>query len=178
MALEPKYYRNWHLAKDEEELRVTELEYAFMRCQEAFARWIHAADEMVSVVDVKHSEHVILHIIRMQNRPKSGATIARLMNRDDLPNVQYSLRKLENAELIRKSKEKTGKVSTYEITEKGEGITNEFSRLRSELLMRNIKSISDFSGRADNATQLLSILTGIYEESARNSTSYNKTNVE
>lgn len=178
MPVERKYYRNWHLAKDEDELRVTELEFAFMRCQEAFARWVSAADEMVGVVDLKHSEHVILHVIRMQNRPKSGATIARLMNRDDLPNIQYSLRKLEGTGFIRKSKEKTGKVSTYEITKKGEEITNEFSRLRTELLMRNIKSISNFTDRADNATQLLSILTGIYEESARSSTSYNKTYIE
>ena len=103
--MKSKYYRNWHLANDETEFKVTELEFAMMRVLEAFSRWVAAADEMVGLSELKHGEHVILHVIRMQNRPKSGATIARLLNRDDLPNIQYSLRKLENAGFIQKNKE-------------------------------------------------------------------------
>lgn len=169
-----EYYRNWHLANDKTALRLTELEFAMMRCQEAFARWINAADEMVGLSELKHSEHVILHVIRMQNRPKSGPTIARLINRDDLPNIQYSLRKLETADLIEKKKEKGSKVYVYKITTLGERYTDEYSKLRTELLIRNVKSISAFDQRADDSSHLLSILTGIYEESARNSVSYNR----
>ena len=50
--------------------------------------------------DIKFAEHMILHIIRMHNRPKNSITIARMMNRDDLANLQYSLRKLEAAGLV------------------------------------------------------------------------------
>lgn len=173
-TMEPKYYRNWHLAKDATELRVTELEFALMRTLEAFSRWVAAADEMVGMAELKHAEHVILHVIRMQNRPKSGATIARLLNRDDIPNIQYSLRKLESAGLIQKNKEAGTKIYTYSITPLGEKLTNEYSKLRSELLVRNLISITDFDKRAEDATQLLSIMTGIYEESGRNSASYNR----
>ncbi len=173
-AMEQKYYRNWHLAKDTTELKVTELEFALMRVLEAFGRWIAAADEMVGATDLKHAEHVILHVIRMQNRPKSGATIARLLNRDDLPNIQYSLRKLESAGLIQKIKDAGGKGLTYGMTEAGETLTNEYSKLRSELLIRNIKSLTDFDERVEGAAQLLSILTGIYEESARSCAGFNR----
>ena len=173
-SMEPKYYRNWHLAKDATELRVTELEFALMRTLEAFARWVAAADEMVGTSDLKHAEHIILHVILMQNRPKSGATIARLLNRDDIPNIQYSLRKLESADLIQKNREAGTKIYTYSITPLGEKLTNEYSKLRSELLVRNLNSITDFDKRAEDATQLLSIMTGIYEESGRNSASYNR----
>ena len=172
--MEPKYYRNWHLAKDETELQVTELEFALMRMLEAFSRWVAAADEMVGLSELKHAEHVILHVIRMQNRPKSGATIARLLNRDDIPNIQYSLRKLESANLIQKNKEAGTKIYTYSITELGERLTNEYSKLRSELLVRKLVSITDFNTRAEDATQLLSIMTGIYEESGRSSASFNR----
>lgn len=165
--MEPTYYRNWHLAKDETEFKLTELEFAVLRVLEAFARWIATTDEMVGLSELKHGEHVILHVIRMQNRPKSGATIARLLNRDDLPNIQYSLRKLENSNLIEKSKETGSKIHTYTITELGERLTNEYSRLRSEILIKKLRSISDFETRVENATEILSILTGIYEESAR-----------
>jgi predicted MarR family transcription regulator len=172
--MEQKYYRNWHLAKDETELKVTELEFSLMRVLEAFARWVAAADEIVGMAELKHVEHVIIHVIRMQNRPKSGATIARLLNRDDLPNIQYSLRKLESSGLIQKNKEAGTKNYTYSITELGERLTNEYSKLRSELLIRKLKSLTDFDDRLENATQLLSILTGIYEESARSSATYNR----
>lgn len=173
-SMEEKYYRNWHLANDKTELAVTELEFALMRVLEAFSRWVAAADEMVGMSDLKHAEHVILHVIRMQNRPKSGATIARLLNRDDLPNIQYSLRKLEGAGLIRKSKEGGGKGQSYGITETGERLTNEYSKLRAELLIRNIKTLNDFDERVEGAAQLLSILTGIYEESARSCAGFNR----
>jgi predicted MarR family transcription regulator len=172
--MEPKYYRNWHLAKDETELKVTELEFAVMRMLEAFSRWVAAADEMVGLSELKHAEHVILHVIRMQNRPKSAATIARLLNRDDIPNIQYSLRKLEGAHLIQKNKEAGTKIYNYGITDLGKRLTDEYSRLRSELLIRNLVSITDFDSRAEDATQLLSIMTGIYEESGRTSASFNR----
>lgn len=171
--MEAKYYRNWHLAKDKTELKVTELEFAFIRVQEAFARWVAAADQVVGMAELKHSEHVILHVIRMQDRPKSGATIARLLNRDDLPNIQYNLRKLESVGLIQKHKENGGKILTYSVTESGERMTSEYSQLRSELLIGSVKSLHDFEARVENATQLLSMLTGIYEESARSCASFN-----
>lgn len=172
--MKSKYYRNWHLANDETEFKVTELEFALMRVTEAFARWVAAADEMVGLSELKHSEHVILHVIRMQNRPKSGATIARLLNRDDLPNIQYSLRKLESAGLIQKFNEPGSKNHSYSITGLGEKLTNEYSTLRSEILIRKFRSLSDFDQRVEDATELLSVITGIYEESARKLAALNR----
>lgn len=173
-TMKSKYYRNWHLANDETEFRVTELEFGLMRVSEAFARWVAAADEMVGLSELKHAEHVILHVIRMQNRPKSGATIARLLNRDDLPNIQYSLRKLESSGLIQKNKDSGSKTFTYAITALGEELTNEYSRLRSEILIRKFRSLTNFEERVEDATELLSIITGIYEESARTSVTLNR----
>lgn len=172
--MKSKYYRNWHLANDETEFKVTELEFSLMRVLEAFARWVAAADEMVGLSELKHAEHIILHVIRMQNRPKSGATIARLLNRDDLPNIQYSLRKLESAGLIQKNKEAGTKNHSYSITKNGEKLTNEYSKLRSEILIRRFRSLTDFDERVEDATELLSIITGIYEESARTSVTLNR----
>jgi predicted MarR family transcription regulator len=171
--MERKYYSNWHLATNDTELKVTELEFSLIRVMEAFSRWVAAADEMVGTSELKHAEHVILHVIRMQDRPKTGATIARLLNRDDLPNIQYSLRKLESAGLVKKRKESGTKIYTYSITELGTQLTNEYAKLRRELLIRNLMTITGFDERVQDATQLLSIMTGIYEESARNSATFN-----
>jgi len=171
--MESRYYRHWHLAKDETELNITEVEYAVIRFHEAFTRWIITIGELTGVAELKYTEHVILHVIRMQNRPKTTATIARLINRDDMPNIQYSLRKLEAAGLIRKHKEKGSKQFAYKITDRGEQLTSEYAKIRSELLVKNLRALTDVDQRAEQTAQMLSIMTGIYEESARNSASFN-----
>src|SRR4051794_31789505 len=124
--MEPRYYRGWHLAKTEFEYQVTSFEWSLTRMNEAFARFVTELGILTTAGEMKYSEHMILHAIRMQDRPKSGATIARLLNRDDLQNVQYSLRKLESLELIRKIRERGSAQAAYEITEKGRGCTESY----------------------------------------------------
>ncbi len=174
--MEATYYRDWHLAKDETEFRITELEFTMLRALEAFVRWVASADEIVGLSELKHSEHLILHVIRMQNRPKSGATIARLLNRDDLPNIQYSLRKLESAGYIKKMKEEGTKNYTYMVTKDGKKRTDDYAELRSEIFIKRLKNIAEFEAQLKDATNLLSLLTGIYEECSRTSSTLNRLN--
>ncbi|WP_374527116.1 winged helix DNA-binding protein [Novosphingobium sp.] len=171
--MEPKYYQNWHLANTGTEVQVTEFEWGLIRLYEAFARWVSTSSSLLIDEDIKFAEHLILHIIRMHNRPKNSITIARMMNRDDLANLQYSLRKLEGAGLISKSKDKTGKSFSYVVTDKGKQITDGYAAIRSDLLIRAISTISNIDERISEMTKLISMLTGIYEEMARSSTTYN-----
>jgi predicted MarR family transcription regulator len=171
--MESKYYQNWHLANSGTEVLVTEFEWGLIRLYEAFARWVSTTSSLLIDEDIKFNEHMILHIIRMHNRPKNSITIARMMNRDDLANLQYSLRKLESAGLISKSKDKNGKSFSYVVTERGKQITDGYAAVRSDLLIRAISTISDIDGRMAEMTKLVSVLTGIYEEMARSATTYN-----
>ena len=165
--------RRWHLAQSAAEVDTTELEFALMRAFEGFGRW--QTECLASVCDLAATgpENAMLHIIRMNDRPKSLKEIARLMNRDDVPNLQYSLRKLEAAGLISKSKDKTGKSFAYVVTEQGKQITDGYAAIRSDLLIRAIGTISNIDERMSEMTKLISVLTGIYEEMARSSTTYN-----
>lgn len=171
--MESKYYQNWHLANSGTEVLVTEFEWGLIRLYEAFARWVSTTSSLLIDEDLTFNEHMILHIIRMHNRPKNSITIARMMNRDDLANLQYSLRKLESAGLISKSKDKNGKSFSYVVTERGKQITDGYAAVRSDLLIRAISTISDIDGRMAEMTKLVSVLTGIYEEMARSATTYN-----
>lgn len=170
--MESKYYNNWHLAASDTEYRITEFEWSIIRITEAFARWVTTTGSMLTEADIKFSEHLILHVIRMHNRPKTSATIARMINRDDIPNIQYSLRKLEAAKLIRKTKEKSGKIFSYSVTDLGRSITDEYAKIRSELLLNAVRTISNIDDRITEMTQLLSVLTGIYEEMARSTATF------
>ncbi|WP_245464574.1 winged helix DNA-binding protein, partial [Mesorhizobium sp. M8A.F.Ca.ET.021.01.1.1] len=92
--------RGWHLARTPLEIDVTEVEYALMRSYEAFGHW--QAECLATVIEFSASgpENALLHVIRMNDRPKSVRDLAQMTNRDDIPNIQYSLRKLLKGGLI------------------------------------------------------------------------------
>lgn len=167
--MDSKYYSHWHLASNELEYKVTEFEWSIIRCYEAFSRWLESASAVVVDGDLKSSEYLILQVIRMLDRPRNGMTIARMINRDDVANVQYSLRKLESYGLIKKIKENGSKVHAFNVTEKGKKACEEFSIIRRELLIESIKGLEDLNAKVGNATHFLSFLTGIYEEVSRSS---------
>lgn len=156
----------WHLSGDPAEVSTTEMEFALMRAFEGFGRW--QSECLASVCDLAASgpENALLHIIRMNDRPKSIKELARLTNRDDIPNIQYSLRKLVGAALV--VKQGSGRTGvTYEATEEGRRVTDHYSALRRKLLIEKINGLPGFSEQLAEATRALNILTGIYEEAAR-----------
>lgn len=170
--MEPKYYRSWHLANSDTETLVTEFEWSMIRLYEAFSRWVSTTGSLLVDEELRFTEHLILHVIRMHDRPKNSIMIARMTNRDDVPNLQYSLRKLESAGLISKSKDKSGKTFSYTVTERGKKMTDNYANIRSDLLIKAISTISNIDERMAGMTNLLSVLTGIYEEMARSSATY------
>jgi len=156
----------WHLSGDPGEVSTTEAEFALMRAFEGFGRW--QSECLASVCDLAASgpENALLHIIRMNDRPKSIKELARLTNRDDIPNIQYSLRKLTGAGLV--EKQGSGRTGvTYEATEEGRRVTDSYSILRRKLLIEKINSLPGFPEQLAEATRALNLLTGIYEEAAR-----------
>lgn len=167
--MEPKYYRGWHLAESDFEYKVTSFEWSILRFYESFSRFISETGSIIIGTDLKLSEHIILHVIRMQDRPKNSATIARLMNRDDIPNIQYGLRKLESAGLVQKIKEGKGNQFVYTVTELGEKVTREYHDIRAEILMNRLMEIQNAPEKMEMLANFLSILTGVYEEGARDS---------
>jgi predicted MarR family transcription regulator len=109
----------------------------------------------------------------MNDRPKSIKDLARLTNRDDVPNIQYSLRKLLGAGLIlRKGSGRSG--VTYEVTQEGLRVTEDYGALRRRLLMTAIESLPGFAGRLAEATRTLNLLSGIYEEVARTAATHRR----
>jgi predicted MarR family transcription regulator len=158
--------RRWHLAQSGSDVDTTELEFALMRAFEGFGRW--QSECLASVCDLAATgpENAMLHIIRMNDRPKSLKEIARLMNRDDVPNLQYSLRKLLGAALIvRLGAGRSG--VTYACTEAGLRVTDDYAVLRRKLLLAEIANVPGFAARLAEASRTLNLLSGIYEEVAR-----------
>lgn len=160
--------RRWHLAETPHEIAVSELEYAIIRCNEAFARWQAECLAAVSGIDVGGSDNALLHVIRMKERAKGVKEIARLMNRDDIPNIQYSLRKLLKAGLIEKSTQSSHRQGvTYRVTAKGFDITERYAGLRRSLLLDFTGTVHEFVPQLTDSARTLDLMSGIYEQAAR-----------
>ena len=165
-ALIPGLDWHWHLAESPVEVDTTELEFALMRTFEGFGRWQSECLASVSDLAATGPENALLHIIRMNERPKSIKDLARLTNRDDVPNIQYSLRKLIGTGLVlRKGSGRSG--VTYEVTDQGRRVTNDYGALRRRLLLQAVANVPGFSERLAEATRTLNLLSGIYEEISR-----------
>lgn len=165
--------RHWHLARTPVEMSIAEFEYALMRNFEAFGRW--QTECLAAILDLTASgpENAMLHIIRMNDRPKTLKDIARLSNREDVPNMQYSLRKLIGAGLVERTGSGRSGV-TYTVTEAGRDITDRYADVRASLLVKAVQSLPDLSQRLENATETLDLLTGIYEQVARTAATHRR----
>ncbi len=157
--------RSWHLATTPLEVRLTELEYALMRAGELFARWQVECLAMSGEAEASGFENALLHVIRMNDRPKSAKELARLTNREDMPNIQYGLRKLLKAGLVlREGASRSGVV--YMVSEKGREVTDRYADVRQQLLVALLGRLDDPEQAFAEAERTLEILTGLYDRAA------------
>jgi len=166
--------RSWHLSRTPAEVDLTEIEFAILRSNEAFGRW--QAECLANVCDFSASgaESVLLHLIRMNERPKTIKDLAQLANRTDIPNLQYSLRKLIKGGLVvRRGSGRTG--VTYSVTPTGRKITDDYAEVRKVLLVAAIRSFPELPRRLAAATQTVEILTVLYEQAARDAATHRRT---
>ena len=157
--------RAWHLAQDTRGELTTSFEFALMQVFEAYERWVVQAARLVGNPDINYPEVVILHVVRMQERAKDAATIAKLVNRDDLPNVLYTLRKLVSLGLAEKIK--VGSGTYFQATERGRMETDRYAALRSDLLLKSMAQVTDIDSKLETVNSLLKVMTGLYDGAAR-----------
>jgi len=158
--------KHWHLARDDYEIGLTELEFSILRLAAAFDRW--RSDCMACCFDASLSgaDTAVLHVVRMHDRPKSISEIGRLLNRDDLSNLQYGIRKLVNAGVIEKAGNGDSKKGvTYTVTKLGCEVTDRFAEFRKELLISLTQSMSTDISLLDVA-RVANLLSGIYDQAS------------
>ena len=165
--VKPVLDRHWHLGASDDELVVADFEYALMRCIESYNAWQQECLAAVSGQAMSATDNVILHVSRMNDRPKSISELSVLLNRSDLSNLKYSVRKLVQMGLLEKISEGSKRKGTrYQATATGIEITQAYARLRREQLMPVLNSLAGSAEKLDQATQTLNLASGIYEQNA------------
>ncbi len=157
---------HWHLARTDKEIGVTELEFSLLRVFAAFDRWQSECLATVAHQQLSSLDNEVLHIIRLKERPKTLNEVARLLNRDDLSNLQYSIRKLLKAGLIEKQSSDVHKGIVYKVSKRGLEITEAFAKVRADLLMGHIPSVEHWDEHLEIASRVLDLLRGTYEQAA------------
>ncbi len=165
-------YRSWHLGGNDHNNITTEFEWTLLRFHEAFQRYCLQIGSTAGLGNLTYQELIILNVIRMQDRPKPVTIIARLLNRDDIPNIQYSLRKLTSLDLIEKDKESSSKIHNYAMTSLGREKIDRYAELREALLTTQTSSIDKVDEKMAESARLISLLTGIYDEAGRIAATY------
>jgi predicted MarR family transcription regulator len=121
---------------------------------------------VVAKQTLSHTCCALLHVIGLKNRPKTTAEVTRLLNRVDLANVQYSIRKLEQAGLVERCSTGRRRRSCYRVTRRGRRASYEYAELRAQVLMSRIPSVEHWDDQIDSAERLLDLMRGIYDQAA------------
>ncbi len=162
----PSLDKHWHLATDNYEIGLTELEFAIIRVSAAFERWQSDCLACCHGQTFSGSDTAVLHVIRMHDRTKSISEIGRLLKRDDQSNLQYGIRKLLKAGLIEKADSGSAKKGvTYQVSELGREVTDRYAEFRQELLISLTRSISGDS-ELDAISKVLNLMSGLYDQAS------------
>ena len=171
-------HSHWPLGKDPHDVSTTEFEWAVMRFFSAFERSCLQLSITGGSSNLSFQELVLLHVVGMQHHAQTSHSIARQLNRDDIQNLQYALRKLEKRGLIGKSLGDRNKTAHYSITSEGRECVELYAKIRAQLLTGRTELVSEIDRKLQAATQLLSVLTGIYDDVARVAATYSPIRVE
>ena len=156
------------LAKTERERVFFEFEQALICASEAFYRFAGVGLGAVGKKSkLTGQENVILQQLMFKSKPRSVSELSRFSNRDDIPNIQYSLRKLITAGLIEKVPGSTNRDTRYRPTAAGQRLTDYLVSVRRELLIGPSANISDIEAQLKSAATALSLLTGLYDHVSR-----------
>lgn len=137
------------------------LEMAVQRAHEGLIRWQAECFERLSGVSLSGAEITLLLLIGEGSGSKSIKEMAGITNRVDIPNIQYSLRKLASAGLTRKQGAGRSGVS-YSLTEEGSRMAVEMQAAREGLMQQAFPDLSGMNGELENALKVLEGLAGLY----------------
>jgi len=163
-----------HLGSSPHEQAVTDFEQALICAAEAFYR---CAGILLGEVARSHKlsgqDNVILQQLMSSGVPRSVIELSRFANRDDIANIQYSLRKLIKAGLVEKEPGSTNRETRYQVSAEGRKLIGSFVALRRELLMEQSAEIRDFDSQLRQAARTMSLITSFYDHGTRTMTGRN-----
>jgi predicted MarR family transcription regulator len=146
---------------------LTRLELAIMRSSAAFSRWAPELHKLATDQQLTYQEACVLHCLRLRGGSSTLAELLIFLHRHDLAALQYSLRKLEKAGLVRRAKGSQRREIYYYITEKGQSQTDAYAEQRKQLLVSLCDDVVGLQANMGTAAKVLERLTSLYDQATQ-----------
>nr|WP_321454959.1 winged helix DNA-binding protein [uncultured Cohaesibacter sp.] len=144
---------------------LSEVEFAVTMMVNAYHRWIQRCMAASGTEGLAPLDVIVLHSVNHRGRSKTLSDICLVLNVEDTHTVSYSLKKLENAGLVKSGKR--GKEKIAEITPAGEQTCLEYKKLREALLVKPMKALGLDEADLSQLATVLRMISGNYDQAAR-----------
>ena len=158
---------SWHLARTETERRLSEFEFRLERLAQAYYRWKAACLAAVCDVPLTGDDVAVLNVVRMGDEPKRLSEVGQLLNRVDVPNLQYATRKLMRAGLIETEGSSSCKETRYRATEKGRAVTEAYAALRGTTMPPMLDALDGWAANLETTSVQMDLLASLYGQAAQ-----------
>ena len=158
---------SWHLARTETERRLSEFEFGLERLAQAYYRWKAACLAAVCDVPLTGDDVAVLNVVRMGDEPKRLSEIGQLLNRVDVPNLQYATRKLVRVGLIETEGSSSRKETRYRATATGRSVTEAYAALRAATLPSHHEALDGWAARSETTRIQLDLISSLYAQAAQ-----------
>jgi predicted MarR family transcription regulator len=157
----------WHLARTETQKRLSDFEFRLERLAQAYYRWKAACLAAVCDVPLTGDDVAVLNVVRMGDEPKRLSEVGQLLNRVDVPNLQYATRKLVRADLIETEGSSSRKETRYRATEKGRAVTEAYAALRGTTLPPMLDALDGWAANLETTSVQMDLLASLYGQAAQ-----------
>jgi len=158
---------SWHLARTETERRLSDFEFRLERLAQAYYRWKAACLAAVCDVPLTGDDVAVLNVVRMGDEPKRLSEVGQLLNRVDVPNLQYAARKLVRAGLIETEGGSSRKETRYRATATGRSVTEAYAALRAATLPPMLDALDGWAAKSETASIHLDLISSLYAQAAQ-----------
>jgi len=158
---------SWHLARTETERRLSEFEFGLERLAQAYYRWKAACLAAVCDVPLTGDDVAVLNVVRMGDEPKRLSEIGQLLNRVDVPNLQYATRKLVRVGLIETEGSSSRKETRYRATTTGQSVTEAYAALRAATLPPMLEALDGWAAKSETTSIHLDLISSLYAQAAQ-----------
>jgi predicted MarR family transcription regulator len=159
--------RAWHLARTETERQLSDFEFRLERLAQAYYRWKAACLAAVCDVPLTGDDVAVLNVVRMGDDPKRLSEVGQLLNRVDVPNLQYATRKLVRAGLIETEGNSSRKETRYRATATGRSVTEAYAALRAVTLPPMLEALDGWAAKSETTGIQLDLISSLYAQAAQ-----------
>lgn len=145
--------------------QLSEFEYGLIIAHNGFSRWMNKCMSASGMPDLTPLEILVLHNINHREKHKRLSDITFLLNIEDSHTVNYALKKLQKASLIKG--EKRGKEMFYSTTQEGFDLCDRYRDIREQCLLDSLNHTVKSNDELSEIAAALRTLSGLYDQASR-----------